>query len=500
MDDPIAPTAKLAPVERTMFDVMVDRIWRFFCSTRIAVAMIAIVALMVLIGTLRNSSVPPWIGDNIPGTRGIVIRWLEWEIFHSFIFIFMLALLSVGIFIGGMVNRMPGMWTTIRNPTIRTTRGFLNGVTPSATVMAATPPDALIESISSSLKKKRYRVFTEKVGADTHIYADKNSLGQLGTYPFHLAMIIILIGGIVGGHWGFRELEFIVPEGGRSEVGHGTGLSVELVMFTDSYAQTGVPEDYRSDLVIYKNGEPVKSGSITVNHPISYENATIYQSSFGQAIQVRVTDSAGNVILEDSLPMMFQSLLNPDAPAARVALLPVNAQLVIIGPDSNPFNQPELDTLNVRSGEMWVQVRTANTPEGTMPASGIVAQGNSITLDGVTVEFIREKRFSLMQVAYNPGIQLFIIGGLMLVGGLAAVFYFPLRRVRGIITASPDGGTVGQLAPLAKRDWSGQQDFEQLIEQLRAEQAFDIEVDTGKDAGGNAKSTDADTSEEDSNA
>jgi cytochrome c biogenesis protein len=412
----------------------------------------------------------------------------------------MLALLSVGIFIGGMLNRMPGMWATIRNPTIRTTRSFLNGVTPSASVAAPSPPDALIESITAALKKKRYRVFTEQVGGETHLYADKNSLGQLGTYPFHLAMIIILIGGIVGAQWGFREMEFIVPEGGRSEVGHGTGLAVELVMFTDTYAQTGVAEDYRSDLVIYKNGEPVKSGSITVNHPISYENATIYQSSFGQAIQIRVSDANGNVILEDSVPMMYQSLLNPDAPAARIDLLPVNAQLVIIGPDSNPFNQPELDTLNVRSGEMWVQVRTSNTPEGAMPPSGIVAQGNDITLDGVTVEFIREKRFSLMQVAYNPGIPLFIIGGLMLVGGLAAVFYFPLRRIRGIVGATPEGGTVGKLAPLAKRDWSGQQDFEQLIEQLRTEQGFEIEVKTGKDAGVNEKESDSDTPDDDSNA
>ncbi|MEZ4495735.1 MAG: cytochrome c biogenesis protein ResB [Thermomicrobiales bacterium] len=45
--------------------------------------------------------------------------------------------------------------------------------------------------MSASLMKKRYRVFTGGRNS-THIYADKNSLGQLGTYPFHLAMIIIL--------------------------------------------------------------------------------------------------------------------------------------------------------------------------------------------------------------------------------------------------------------------------------------------------------------------
>ncbi|MCC6705597.1 MAG: cytochrome c biogenesis protein ResB [Thermomicrobiales bacterium] len=500
MDEQLAPAAKRAARERNAFDMVVDRVWRFFCSTRVAVAEIAWVALLVLIGTLRQSSVPHWIGDNIPGTKGIVIRWLDWDVFHSFIFMISLAVLSVGIFIGGMLNRMPGMWQTIRNPTIRTTRGFLNGVTPAATVAAGTTPDGVIEAITAALKKKRYRVFTEKVGDATHLYADKNSLGQLGTYPFHLAMIIILAGGIVTAQWGFRELQFIVPEGGRLDVGHGTGLSVELVQFVDTYAQTGVPEDYRSDIVILKDGEPVKSGSITVNHPLSYENATVYQSSFGQAVQVRVTDANGNVILEDALPMMYQSLLNPDAPAARIDLLPVNASLVIIGPDSNPFNQPELDTLNVRSGEMWVQVRSNDLPAGTMPPAAIVAQGHAVTLDGVTVEFIREKRFSLMQVAYNPGIPIFIFGGIMLVAGLAAVFYFPLRRIRGIIEPAPDGGATGLIAPLAKRDWSGQQDFEHLMEQLKAEPAFTIEPKIGKDAEANSATPETDVSNDEGTA
>lgn len=500
MDEPITPTIRQKPSERTLFDVVVDRVWRFFCSTRVAIVEIAVVAILTLIGTLRNSSVPPWIADTIPGTRGIVERWLAWDVFHSFIFMVSLAVLSVGIFIGGMLNRMPGMWKTIRNPTIRTTSGFLKGTSPQASVTTDSSPEQFVAAMTAALKKKRYRVFTERVGTATHVYADKNSLGQLGTYPFHLAMIIILAGGIVAAQWGFRELQFIVAEGSQVEVGHGTGLSVELVQFVDTYQQTGVPEDYRSDLVIYKDGEPVKSGSITVNHPISYDNATIYQSSFGQAVQVRVTDANGNVILEDALPMMFQSLLNPDAPAARVDLLPVNASLVIIGPDSNPFNQPELDTLGVRSGEMFVQIRPNDLPAGTMPPSSIVAQGNSVTLDGVTIEFLREKRFSLMQVAYNPGIPLFIAGGFMLVGGLAAVFYFPLRRIRGIVDAAPGGGTTGAFVPLAKRDWSGQQDFEQLVEQLRTEQGFEIEVNSSKRAESKDDDADSDESGSDSTA
>jgi hypothetical protein len=84
-------------------------------------------------------------------------------------------------------------------------------------------------------------------------------------------------------------------------------------------------------------------------------------------------------------------------------------------------------------------------------------------------------------VGYNPGIPLFIAGGLMMVAGLALVFYFPFRRIRGIITQTPNGA-VAHFVPLAKRDWSGQRDFETLMEQLREERGFTIEERTGKNA------------------
>ena len=46
-------TFRNAPIETA-----VDRVWRFFCSVRAAVVEIAILAVLVLIGTLRGSSVP----------------------------------------------------------------------------------------------------------------------------------------------------------------------------------------------------------------------------------------------------------------------------------------------------------------------------------------------------------------------------------------------------------------------------------------------------------
>jgi hypothetical protein len=130
---------------------------------------------------------------------------------------------------------------------------------------------------------------------------------------------------------------------------------------------------------------------------------------------------------------------------------------------------PELDTLGLRSGELFVQVRPKDLPAGVMPPSDIVAQGDTVTLEGLTIQFVRERQFTLLQVANNPGMPIFWTAAFMLVGGLAIVFYFPHRRIRGIIAPGPNGaGATALLAPLAKRDWSGKQEFRKICDDLSA--------------------------------
>jgi cytochrome c biogenesis protein len=180
-----------------------------------------------------------------------------------------------------------------------------------------------------------------------------------------------------------------------------------------------------------------------------------------------VTDLDGNQILDEALPLgEFNSRTNPDAPAAVLDIPPAGAQLTVIAPDANPANQPELDLLNLRSGQMYLQVRPLNAAS---PLSGVqesvIGQSDTVELGNMAVTFVREKRFTVLQVARNPGIPIFIAASLLLVGGLGVTFYFPHRRIRGIVTPTP-GGAVAALAPMARRDWSAQRVFAQVVDGL----------------------------------
>jgi cytochrome c biogenesis protein len=447
---------------RAVPEIVVDRIWRFFCSMRAAIAEIAILALLVLIGTLRGSSVPRFIADTVPVTAQLVERWYAWDVYRSLPFAAILTVLAVAIAVC-TINRAPGIWLAIAHPTVTTTHGFLRNAETSARFSSTLFQHELASELTTAMQAGRYRTMTEERNGEIHLYADRWRFSRLATFPFHLALIMILAGGIVGAAWGFRDDQFIIPEGSVRPLGHGTGLDVRLDDFSEVYREDGTALEYRSDVTMLRNGESVNAGSMTVNNPLTFGDIVFYQSGFGQAVALTVADSEGQILFDDSLPLgPFRSRLNSDAPAARMDLIPAGVAVSIVAPDENPAKEPERDTLQLRPGQMFFMIRPLG-PDSPIeqPIGATVSQGESIELGDLTLTFVRERRFSVLQVARNPGIPLFIAASVLLVGGLAVTFYFPHRRVRGIISATPEG-SIAHLAPIARRDWSAKRVFEQL--------------------------------------
>jgi cytochrome c biogenesis protein len=138
--------------------------------------------------------------------------------------------------------------------------------------------------------------------------------------------------------------------------------------------------------------------------------------------------------------------------------------------------------LQLRSGEMFFMIRPlgADSPI-TQPIGATVRQGDSIQLGDLTLTFVRERRFSVLQIASNPGIPLFFAAAVLLVGGLAVTFYFPHRRVRGIVSTSADG-SLARLAPIARRDWSAKRVFEQLAVEIGRQLGTDPELHVNEPA------------------
>lgn len=438
----------------------VDRVWRFFCSVRAAMYEIVFLALLVLAGTLKGSIIPAQIPDFVPALEPLVMRWYAFDVFHSLIFSLTLGLLAIAIVICTL-NRVPGIWRSISQPTVVTTRHFFKTAEPSVTFQAAEESETAATQLTRMLRTQRYRVLTKQVDGQIHLYADKHRFGKLGTFPFHLALILVLVGGIVGSEFGFREQAFTVPEGSIRDVGRGTGLRLQLERFVDTYSQIGAPQEYRSDVILYDGEQEVRRKSLTVNQPLTYRGVTFYQSSFGQAAALRVTDATGAVVFEDNVPFDFVSRANGDAPAATVALPGQGRRLELFFPNLKLDAKPEINGIKLQSGEIYAQARDLRTNQ-KLGDGTVIGQGSAAPLAELNVEFVRERRFSLLQVAYNPGIPILFAAAVLLVVGLIITFAFPHRRIRALVSET-DSTTQMLLAPLARRDWGGKRDFARTI-------------------------------------
>jgi cytochrome c biogenesis protein len=164
-----------------------------------------------------------------------------------------------------------------------------------------------LESLTSLLQQKRYRVFEE----NNSLYARKGLAGRIGPIIVHASMLLILLGSILGAMAGFMAQEMvksgdsfavnnIVDAGPWAGAQVPKDWSLKVNRFWIDYTPKGEINQFYSDLsVLDREQKEVDRQTIHVNKPLRYRGVTFYQTDWTiSAIRFHVNNSP---ILE--LPM-----------------------------------------------------------------------------------------------------------------------------------------------------------------------------------------------------
>jgi len=461
--------------QRYGVSMVLDRLWWFFISVRVALWLIGTTIGWVLLATLAQSTFPTKIAQTWPTLTGAMRRWNNWSVWDSPPFRITLILLAISIICGGMVNRWSGIARRIWRPGIRTSPGFFNAVKHTETF---TVPDmaAGMDTFSEALRGKRYRVLThqdEKTGM-AHLYGDKYRYSLLATFPFHTGLVLLMIGAFVVGTYGWREIGFTIPDGSTRAVGHGTGLTIKSVRFVDDYYDNGRPRDYYSDLEVYKDGRLLRAGRLRVNSPINLGAVSLHQASYGQAAKFQITNAAtGTVVFDDGIPTFVSS----NRGFAR--------QFTDAAGEFEPTGVQRLDDLGITLrlvssagaadekigvGQVAVAIfdnRAVKAGAGPI-GTGLLDPGASMTFGDLTFTFQRETRFTALQITDAPGLWLIYLAAATIFVSLLVTFYLPHRRVRALLTPQPDGTTLMRFGAQVKLDLFGAREFGALAEAIKA--------------------------------
>jgi cytochrome c biogenesis protein len=315
------------------------------------------------------------------------------------------------------------------------------------------------KKIEPLLKARGYRVRSKMEENSVYIAADKNRYFRLGTYLSHFSLILFVFAFIAGSHFGFRSPNFEVPVGNTVEVGHNTGLELQLISFVDQYYDNGMPKDYRSQVVLYQNGQVVKQATVRVNHPLTYHGIRFYQAFFGPTAELQVRQ-AGTVIFNGKVPLdnssesggllryIGQFDLGQNGLEVRLISSAVN------GSDSM-----------IPAGQVGLEVLQSNQQIGLT----LMQPNDPQTIGNLEFTYLGASQFSGFQVTKDPTNTVIWIASIFFIIGISVVFYFPYRHIWVLVQAHNQSDSLLFIRSLTTRSFNTTPEIDTFVNQLKKE-------------------------------
>lgn len=447
----------------------------FFSSVRLTIFLLVAIASLSVVGTFipQQESAQHFARTLSPGAVRILLHLQIFDIYHSFIFYSLLALLSANLIVCSW-RRLPYSLQQLRKSPRQIQEGPFEGAPQENIVPMPGSRDKVTEDLLPFLKRELGNVETYAASEATFFFSEKNRFSQLGVYTVHLSVLIIIAGVIAGSVTGF-EGYVNIPEGEYAQTvelrgGKGTkklDFQVRCDRFTVEYYDNGAPKTYRSDLSFLRDGRVLQQGPLTVNHPLEQDKIRFYQSSFGQVPNGRafVTYRKG-ADKEQGLMLKAGGRVNLPESRAVVEVVRLEANLMEMGPAIKlRITAPDTDV------QFWIfrhikEIREANpgiTSEVPLFDPGLF---KPYTFSLVRLE---EQYYTGLQVVSDPGVPLVAAGGILMMAGLIAAFLMPHQRVWVRIDES-GGRTRVTIAGRSSRNRPGmKRQLDRIISEMKRE-------------------------------
>lgn len=321
---------------------VLDWIWNFFASLKLAIVLLLLLAVTSIIGTVIQQNVEPakniaflakMFGDNAaPTLYNIFIKLDFMDMYHSWWFITILVLFCINLTVCSL-EKFPKTWKVVNAPL----RPLAENVIVSLPVHRESTIQKSLETVKDALmqtlKHAKYRILeAQEEDSGVQLCSQKGAYARLGVYVVHLSILLIFVGAILGLKFGF-DGSINIPEGtGRSYIYIASAPLTEMeeaerrgilsVLFREQevalaaqklgmpqdileekldkygiqplgftihcnwyktryYKGTDTPQEFESEIVIVEGGREVLRKVIEVNSPLTYKGVTIYQSSYG---------------------------------------------------------------------------------------------------------------------------------------------------------------------------------------------------------------------------
>jgi cytochrome c biogenesis protein len=408
---------------------MTDRLWNLLCSLKLTIILLLLLSVTSIIGTIiqQNASATEYISEYGLSAYKLFRMFQFTDMYHSFWFVGIIGLFCLNLICCSLKN-FPKAWRFISKPTLVASPGLLNNSANNAKFTSSKKIDDLTQEISDLLRNEFSAPIITAVDGKRHLFAQKGVYSRFGVYVTHLSILIIIAGAMIGTLWGVKgHIEIVEGEQvdyfwTNNGVKYPLGFSVLCEDFDVIYYQnSNRPKDYYSNLIISENNQPVaikglEKTRIEVNKPLTYNNFTFYQSTYGIAgnaptFSFQITDNSSGKVHELTTSPSTQTSLG-NGYSFSINNYTENfrnfgpaVQVVVSAPDgtqSNPFvvlkNYPDFDS----------------------------KRGGSYSFSLINID---QLQFTGLQVVKDPGVNIVWAGCFFLIFGSLTAFFFSHRRL-----------------------------------------------------------------------
>ncbi len=288
-------------------------VWRLLTNVKFALLLVGVAALLSLVGVLIPQMPAEMLGN--PAARA---AWLEGQrgdfgpftrpmdrlelftVFRSWWFngLWMLIIAAVTVC---TVSRIRPTARSVHRPQKVVADTYFE----HAHHRAAFTHEGGVDQVERELRRQRYAVerVADRDGA-TYLFAERFSWSQYGTFVSHLALIMLLVGGLLTTMAGFGRTLAIAETTSAAplfdEPGPGQ-IFVEMVDAVRGIDDDGNIVDFRSFLEI-RQGDEVVSCETTVNDPCGAFGYRFHQAAFfNDLARLRIEGPDGRLLYSDVL-------------------------------------------------------------------------------------------------------------------------------------------------------------------------------------------------------
>src|SRR5512145_2246071 len=198
---------------------LMDKVWKFFTSLKLAITVIIILAVASIIGTVieQNQPIEKYQKFYGEGTIRLLDSLGLFDMYHSWWFLLLLVLLTVNLLCCSL-DRLPRVVRTVRNPKTTLDEGLEKTLGLTDRWKKKGAREALAASYGEAMGRRFGKPRVTENGATVHLYAERGVVSRFGVYVTHLSIVIIFVGAIIGNVVGFKGYANIVEGQAISEI------------------------------------------------------------------------------------------------------------------------------------------------------------------------------------------------------------------------------------------------------------------------------------------